>query len=54
MINDVEVMNVPPADQKSAQLFDGHSIALVGYRRDNAFPGGGYFVYRNSWGYTAA
>ena len=50
LIHDVEVMNVPPVDQKSAMLFDGHSIVLVGYRRDKAFSGGGYFVFRNSWG----
>jgi len=46
----VEVMNVPTAAEKTVVLEDGHSVALVGYRRDTAFPGGGYFVFRNSWG----
>jgi hypothetical protein len=27
----------------------GHATALVGYERDNS-AGGGYFIYRNSWG----
>jgi len=43
-------MAVPPFSQKEQVLADGHSIGLVGYRRDPAFDGGGYFVYRNSWG----
>lgn len=29
---------------------DGHSVALVGFRKDRAFPGGGYFIFRNSFG----
>lgn len=29
-----------------------HSMALVGYRRDAAFPGGGYMIFRNSYGIT--
>ncbi|MFN7920601.1 MAG: C1 family peptidase [Bryobacteraceae bacterium] len=28
----------------------GHSMVAVGYKRTSAFPGGGYFVFRNSWG----
>ncbi len=31
-------------------MFDGHSIDLVGFRESKAFPGGGYFVFRNSMG----
>jgi hypothetical protein len=31
-------------------MFDGHSIDLVGFRESPAFPGGGYFVFRNSFG----
>ncbi len=50
LINNVEVMTVPAINQKTVMLEDGHSVALVGYRRDTAFPGGGYFVFRNSWG----
>ena len=42
----VELMkNLPPAD-----LTAGHSIALVGYRKYKGYPGGGYFIIRNSWG----
>ena len=32
------------------KVFDGHSIALVGYRDDAAQPGGGLFLFRNSCG----
>ncbi len=31
-------------------MFDGHSIDLVGFRQSTAFPGGGYFIFRNSFG----
>ncbi len=31
-------------------MFDGHSIDLVGFRESPAFPGGGYFIFRNSFG----
>jgi C1A family cysteine protease len=31
-------------------MFDGHSIDLVGYHEGPAFPGGGYFIFRNSSG----
>jgi hypothetical protein len=46
----VEVMSVPAIADKETVLMDGHSVALVGYRRDSTFAGGGYFVFRNSWG----
>lgn len=42
----VTMMTAPaPAD-----VFDGHSIAFVGFKVSDAFPGGGYLVFRNSWG----
>ena len=28
----------------------GHSVTAVGYVFDSSFPGGGYFIFRNSWG----
>lgn len=31
-------------------MFDGHSIDLVGFRESRVFPGGGYFIFRNSMG----
>ncbi len=31
---------------------DGHSIAFVGFKTDSSFPGGGYLIFRNSWGMT--
>jgi hypothetical protein len=37
---------VPPPEQ----VFDGHSIVLVGYRDDAGAPGGGVFTFRNSFG----
>jgi papain like protease len=52
LVGGIDVMNVPPLSQKSALVFDGHSVPLVGYRKDGAFAGGGYFVFRNSWGAT--
>ena len=39
-------MKTPPANE----VFDGHSIDLVGYKVSNAFPSGGYFISRNSYG----
>ena len=38
---------IPPVPSK---VVDGHSIAFVGYKKSNLFPGGGYFIFRNSWG----
>ena len=32
----------------SNQVFDGHSLLLVGYRDDAGLPGGGAFIFRNS------
>ena len=42
----VTMMKVPAAEG----VFDGHSIAFVGYKKSGGFPGGGYFIFRNSWG----
>lgn len=28
----------------------GHGVVLVGYWQEPSFPGGGYFIVRNSWG----
>jgi hypothetical protein len=49
-IGGVEVMVAPPVSLKKQHLADGHSVALVGYRKHSDFPGGGYLVFRNSWG----
>lgn len=38
------------SDPSKNPMFDGHTIDLVGYHRDKAFPGGGYFIFRNSFG----
>jgi hypothetical protein len=48
-VKGVEVMSVPAATQKGTTMGDGHSVVLVGYRKDPDFAGGGYFVFRNSW-----
>ena len=37
---------MPPPDK----VFDGHSVALVGYEDDAGKPGGGIFWFRNSYG----
>jgi len=34
----------------SEQAAGGHAMCLVGYQDDEAAPGGGYFILRNSWG----
>lgn len=47
-IDGVDVMKVPARPA----AFDGHSVVLVGFRRDVKFPGGGYFIFRNSWSKT--
>jgi hypothetical protein len=41
-----EILAVPPSDK----VFDGHSVALVGYEEDSSKPGGGVFWFRNSNG----
>ena len=41
-----EILAVPPSDK----VFDGHSVALVGYEEDASKPGGGVFWFRNSNG----
>jgi C1A family cysteine protease len=45
-IHGIQLMKTPPA----SGVFDGHSIDLVGYKASNSFPGGGYFIFRNSYG----
>jgi C1A family cysteine protease len=32
------------------QLAGGHCMCMVGYQDNSGFPGGGYFIIRNSWG----
>lgn len=41
-MNDVLEMCPPDA------VYDGHSVLLVGYRRDTTHPGGGVFIFRNT------
>ena len=50
VIEGVDVMKVPAAGNKWDVVLDGHAVALVGYGKHKAFPGGGYFIFRNSWG----
>jgi Papain family cysteine protease len=38
------------SDASKNPMFDGHSIDLVGFHEGKQFPGGGYFVFRNSFG----
>jgi hypothetical protein len=38
------------SDSSKNPMFDGHSIDLVGFHEGPEFPGGGYFVFRNSFG----
>lgn len=43
----IQIMSVPATH---GEVFDGHSVVLVGYKKSAAFAGGGYFILRNSWG----
>ena len=47
-VDGVDVMKVPARPA----AFDGHSVVLVGFHRNPKFPGGGYFIFRNSWSKT--
>lgn len=38
------------SDPSQNPMFDGHSIDLVGFHEGAGFPGGGYFIFRNSFG----
>lgn len=38
------------SDPSKNPMFDGHSIDLVGFHEGQEFPGGGYFIFRNSFG----
>jgi C1A family cysteine protease len=46
-VGGLDVMVVPATHN---DVFDGHSVALVGYKKSNLWAGGGYFIIRNSWG----
>jgi hypothetical protein len=43
----IQMMRTPASKNN---VFDGHSVAVVGYRRMKAMPGGGYVIFRNSAG----
>ena len=34
----------------AGEVYDGHSVVFVGYKQSKNFPGGGYLIFRNSWG----
>lgn len=36
---------------ESSEVFDGHSVLLIGYKDDDAMPGGGAYLIRNSNGH---
>jgi len=38
------------SDPSKNPMSDGHSIDLVGFQEGKQFPGGGYFIFRNSFG----
>jgi len=38
------------SDPSQDPMYDGHSIDLVGFHEGKEFPGGGYFIFRNSFG----
>jgi hypothetical protein len=40
------IMVVPPKEG----VYDGHSVIIVGFKDDPAVAGGGYFIFKNSYG----
>jgi hypothetical protein len=50
VIDGMDVMVVPTAADKWNVVEDGHTVVLVGYGWGSNYPGGGYFIFRNSWG----
>ena len=46
-----EIYGVPLIKMVGADdVVDGHSVVFVGYKESKNFPGGGYLIFRNSWG----
>lgn len=45
-IGGVDMMAVIP----KSDTFDGHSVVIVGSAKGKEYPGGGFFIFRNSWG----
>ena len=43
------MMRVPVSDE---DVLAGHSVLIMGFKDDGSVPGGGYFIFRNSWGET--
>lgn len=46
----VELFGLFPMPLPGSEPDTGHAMLAVGYGTDDDFPGGGYFVLRNSWG----
>jgi len=45
------VTDPPPSTNDTPVLFDSaHAVCITGFVADASEPGGGYFVFRNSWG----
>jgi hypothetical protein len=46
-----EIYGIPLIKMVGAgDVVDGHSVVFVGYKVSKNFPGGGYLIFRNSWG----
>lgn len=46
-----EIYGVPLMKMVGAgDVYDGQSVVFVGYKQSKDFPGGGYLIFRNSWG----
>lgn len=55
MVDHVPLLEYPRSANKNSNasknsMFGGHSIDLVGFDEGKQFPGGGYFIFRNSFG----
>lgn len=46
----VELLGLIPMPIPGSTSNTGHAMCAVGYAADDDFPGGGYFILRNSWG----
>lgn len=53
------VVNGPPSVcaqglEMTAERVSAHQVCVVGFQLDSKAPGGGWFIFKNSWGYAFA
>lgn len=50
-VNRTGRITLPLPDER---VIGGHAMTIVGFQNDDNFPGGGFFLFRNSWGLSWA